>query len=107
MKVLAAKLKERAKQLRISNAEAARRCGLSERRYAHYVQGVREPDLQTLVQIAKILQTTPDELLGVEDFPERDKKAQLLDRLTAAARTLSDTELPMVVTQIEALAAKR
>ena len=52
MDVFATKLRERAAQLGISNAEVARRAGLSERRYGHYVSGVREPDLRTLLTIA-------------------------------------------------------
>ncbi|WP_312890263.1 helix-turn-helix domain-containing protein [Rhizobium laguerreae] len=45
MDILSKRLRERAEQLGISNAEAARRVGLDERRYAHYVAGRREPDL--------------------------------------------------------------
>src|SRR5690606_11426561 len=37
MDIFANRLRERAAQLGISNAEAARRSGLDERRYAHYV----------------------------------------------------------------------
>lgn len=107
MDVLAAKLRERAKQLGISNAEAARRCKLSERRYAHYVQGIREPDLQTLVNIASALETTPDQLLGVQDIPVLGEQGRLMDRLTSAARVLSKNDLSLVVTQVEALASRR
>lgn len=52
--------------LGLSDAEVARRAGLSARRYGNYVQGLREPDLATLVRISRALQTTPDALLGVE-----------------------------------------
>ncbi len=63
MDIFAKRLRERAKQLGISNAEAARRIGLDERRYAHYASGRREPDLATLVNIAEILGTNPNWLL--------------------------------------------
>ena len=53
MDVFARKLKERADQLGISSAEAARRCELDERRYGHYASGRREPDLATLTKIAR------------------------------------------------------
>lgn len=36
---------ERAEQIRISNAEAARALGVDERRYDHYASGQRKLDL--------------------------------------------------------------
>lgn len=106
MRIFATRLRERAAELGISNAEAARRVGLSERRYGHYVTDLREPDLATLVRIAKILETTPDELLGFgERKPSpRSKRAVLKDRLTTAANAMADRELEMTVVQAEAIA---
>lgn len=107
MDTFARKLKERAEQLGISNAEAARRCDLDERRYAHYVSGRREPDLATLVKIAQKLGTTPNWLLGLTTVggPET-RRTDLLDRLMAAGAKLPDSELSLVVIQSEALASK-
>lgn len=51
--------------LAISQAEAARRCGMSAQRFGNYANGKRTPDLKTLVTIADGLQTTPDALLGL------------------------------------------
>src|SRR5690606_36337974 len=85
MDLLARRLQERAKQLGISNAEAARRVGLEERRYAHYASGRREPDLATLIRIAETLGTTPNWLLGLSAAISDDPKiASLLDRFTNA-----------------------
>lgn len=106
MEIFANRLRERAEQLGISNAEAARRCGLNERRYAHYTQGVREPDLRTLVNIARVLGTSPDYLLGASDPEPQDETSLLLDRLMSAARVLRKPQLMTVVTQTEALAAE-
>lgn len=105
METFAKKLKERAEQLGISNAEAARRADLDERRYAHYASGRREPDLATLVRIAKALGTHPNALLGldVEGKPET-RKAALLSRLTAAGVGLAESELRSLTIQAEALA---
>ena len=64
MDALARALRTRAQELGLSHAAIARRIGVSERRYAHYVTGRNEPDLATLVRIAKALQTSPNELLG-------------------------------------------
>lgn len=105
MDQFSSRLRQRAKELGISHAEAARRSGLSERRYAHYVSGIREPDLATLVRIAKALQTTPNVLLGVDgkkvDVP---RKSLLRDRLASAASALREGDLEAVIVQVEALA---
>ncbi|MCG3267355.1 helix-turn-helix domain-containing protein [Yoonia sp. I 8.24] len=105
MDEFAENLKKRAKQLGISNAEAARRSGLEERRYAHYVSNRREPDLGTLVKIAVALRTTPNVLLGVTDPVVDDpKKAILLERLSSAAAAMSLEEFKIFVIQAEAIA---
>lgn len=108
MDILAQNLKEIAKRLGISNAEAARRCDLEERRYAHYVAGRREPDLATLVKIAERLGTTPNALLGVEEaFVDDDAANVLINRFVRAASNMSQDELELCVVQAEAVAARQ
>ena len=108
MELFSASLRRRAEQLRISHAEAARRSGLSERRYGHYVRGIREPDLATLLRIADALETTPDNLLGVGGKPgEPSRRALLRDRLTSAAQELNEKDLELMVLQTETLARFR
>jgi len=107
MDVFAENLRKRAKQLGISNAEAARLSGLEERRYAHYVSDRREPDLATLVKIADALGTTPSLLLGVVDPVADDpKKAVLLEKLLNAAASMSLDEFKIFLIQAEAVAEK-
>lgn len=72
MERFARNLRERADELQLSHAEIARRCGLTERRFGHYVTGQREPDLATLVKICSTLGTTPNVLLGVEAAAKKD-----------------------------------
>ena len=60
-------IRKRAKELGLSNAEVARRAGLTERRYGNYVTGRREPDLATFLRIAEALGSTPDQLLVPND----------------------------------------
>lgn len=104
MDIFAKRLRERAEQLRISNSEAARRIGLEEGRYGHYIAGRREPDLATFKRIAEALGVTPDWLLGVEDRLQNDgKKAELLTRLENAAIAMSEAELELSVIQAEAI----
>jgi len=108
MDTFAKRLQERAKQLGISNAEAARRVGLDERRYAHYASGRREPDLVTLVKIAATLGTTPNWLLGVTVPSSTDLRlAALIDRFSNAANGMSMSEIEMCVIQAEAVAAAK
>jgi transcriptional regulator with XRE-family HTH domain len=108
MDLFAARLRQRAEELGITNAEAARRSGLSEGRYAHYVSGDREPDLATLVRIAAALETTPDRLLTVDaKKAEPSRRAVLRDRLSSAAKALTEKDLELVVVQTEALARHR
>jgi transcriptional regulator with XRE-family HTH domain len=106
MKVFGERLKQQAKNLGISNAEAARRAGLAERRFNNYANDEREPDLATLVRIAQALETTPDFLLGFRDTPDKGKRAKLIARLNSAVRMLPDNELELVAVQLDALAAQ-
>ncbi len=108
MDTFAKRLQERAKQLGISNAEAARRAGLDERRYAHYASGRREPDLATLVKIGDALGTTPNWLLGVTLPSSKDPQfAALVDRFSNAANGMSKNEVEMFIIQAEAVAASK
>lgn len=105
MDTLAKNLRKRAEELGLPHAEIARRIGLSERRYAHYVAGRNEPDLATLVRIATVLETTPNELLGFGPETKRSKRSLMRDRLNAAASAMDDRELEITVIQAEAVAS--
>ena len=107
MDAFAKNLRQRAEQLGLSNAEVARRVGLSERRYAHYVAGRNEPDLAMLVKIANILQLTPNDLLVDQGAREDDERSLLLDRLNAAAILMQEGDLEAAVVQAEAVVALR
>ncbi|WP_417809494.1 helix-turn-helix domain-containing protein [Thioclava sp.] len=107
MEAFSKNLKIRADELGISNAEAARRSGLSERRYAHYVSGDREPDLATLVRISSALATTPNTLLGLEDMPKTTPQDLVIQRIHSAAMGVSARALEIVAVQVEALSGKR
>ena len=104
MEIFAQRLRERAAQLGISDRQAARQCGLDERRFAHYAGGRREPDLTTLVLIARSLGTTPNWLLGVDaEGKKATKRSSMLDRLAAAAREMGEEELRITTIQAEAV----
>jgi transcriptional regulator with XRE-family HTH domain len=108
MDIFAKNLRSRAQQLGLSNAEVARRVGLSERRYAHYVSGRNEPDLAMLLKIAEVLQTTPNDLLGYESNDQKQgNRAILIDRLKAAAAVMADSDLEAAAVQAEAVIGMR
>ena len=92
-------MRQRARELGLSDAEVARRVGLSQSRYANYVVDKREPDLLTLVRICRVLKTTPDVLLEFGAFPgvasENDRLreaigAAMLSMGTKPLRTLAE-----------------
>lgn len=109
MKVFTDTLRKRVDELGISLAEAARRCGLSERRLANYAAGSREPDLATLVKIAETLDTTPNELLGVGATSDSagDERAVLRSQLAADVRPLDASTLQLVVGLVRTIVEHR
>jgi transcriptional regulator with XRE-family HTH domain len=107
MRTLGEQLRQRAQGLGLSDAEVARRAGLAPRRYGHYVTGDREPDLQTLVRICRVLNASPNDLLGFADgkaTKRRTEREKLVDRLMAVANVLDEGQLKLAVRQLEAIA---
>ena len=62
-------MRRRAKELGRSDAEIARRAGISARRYSNYVNDKREPDYDLLLKICTALDATPNYVFGIEDAP--------------------------------------
>jgi transcriptional regulator with XRE-family HTH domain len=119
MEGLGEKLRQRARELGLTDTEVARRLGLSQARYAHYVNDKREPDFRTFVNICRILSTTPDRLFGVDalghpaglrDQPApgdwaapKDEAINLRDRIHAAAEAMTVPTLRTAATVMDAL----
>ena len=97
-------LRRRVEELELSNAAAARRIGLGERRFAHYIEGSREPDLKTLIMICEALDVDPNTLLGYrKSTGKKSEKERLIERLNVAARSIASTrDLKVSVAQVEA-----
>ncbi|TBC69038.1 helix-turn-helix domain-containing protein [Rhizobium ruizarguesonis] len=108
METFSSNLKKRAEELGISNAEVARRVGLSERRYGNYISGTREPDLATLVKISSALMISLDELLSDNlEKSAKNTKRNLQERISSAAEALNEDDLARVAIMLDALAAAR
>jgi len=102
MTPLAQNLKLRAKVLKLTDAAIAEKLGMDPRRYGHYATGDREPDMATLVDIAKVLLTTPNLLLGIRE-PGADAR---YERLLGACTVLTDEQIETLTLLAETLAAK-
>lgn len=109
MTVLAASLRQRASELGLSLAEAARKAGLTERRFGNYVAGTREPDLGTLIRIAMALETSPDKLLDfkVARDPDANDRELLISRILKSAQEMDTPTLRIVALQAEAVTGSK
>lgn len=103
MRDFAERLRQRVATLRLSNAELARRMGLSDQRLGNYLAGIREPDLEMLTKLASMLQTTPNELLGFPDKTGEEQLAALRERAHEAINELGLDELKVIVSVLDAL----
>ncbi len=96
-----------ARGLGLTNAEVARRAGLSERRFGNYVTDTREPDLQTLTVLARVLAISADELLGVTAPTETTERGRLLAQIEAAVSQIPDSDLELISVEVRAVAGWR
>src|SRR6266403_1553091 len=108
MQVFAQRIRERARELGLSDAEVARRAGLSQRRYGYYATGEREPNLATLIRICEVLGATPNDLLLLSGKPPPPSgRDHLLARIAAATNDLSVSDLELAVCQSECISVRR
>lgn len=64
MKTFGQRLRARIAEMGVSEPEIARRARIEKRRFNHYVIDKRQPDFATLLQICRVVEATPDQLLG-------------------------------------------
>lgn len=103
---LGERLRSRARQLGLSDAEVARRLGLSQPRYAHYVSGTREPDYATFARICRALAISPNEALGFEATADRiDEINHLRQRVQAAVESMDAPTLRTAAALLDVLAS--
>lgn len=108
METFGERLRLRAKELGLSDSEVARRLGLSQARYSNYVNGNREPDNATLVRICRVLDTTPDAILGFSEVVlVSSEEDSLTQRITAAAHAMTVDTLRIAAAVMDALVANQ
>lgn len=97
------RLRLRARELGLTDAEVARRLGLAQGRYSAYVNMAREPDLALFLRICQALGTTPDVILGVVQGGQDETPT--MTEIVAGLRTLDDDRLALVAGLVRAVAA--
>ena len=66
------RLRDRLKETGLSQAAAARRLGMSPERFGYYVRDKRQPDFDQLLRICKMVDATPDQLLGLRPMDREE-----------------------------------
>jgi transcriptional regulator with XRE-family HTH domain len=100
----AERLRERARELGLTDIAVARRAGLPQSRYASYVIGKREPDLMTFVRICEALSTRPDMILGVEASEKVTTRDAIRMRVISALEALDAQGQHLALVALEAMA---
>ena len=81
------KLKEIRKEKKYTQEDMAKKLNLQKQTYQNYELGKREPTIETIIKIAKILETSVDNLFGIEkkednNFPEHTNLLKTINKLT-------------------------
>jgi len=104
MTVLAQRLRTRARELGLTDAEVARRAGVTERGYGHYVTGARRPSYETLLRLCAVLETSPNHLLGFEGRTDGDP---VFGRAAAALNMLDEDGRRMALDLLDTMVRHR
>lgn len=101
------RIRGRARDLKLTDGELARRLGIDPSRLGKYVRDEREPDLTMLLKICATLDIGLDQLLlplSPATAPARD---HLISRIVSSCRSMGDSELEMIARIIDAAADGR
>lgn len=75
------KLKALRKEKKLTQKEFAEMLGIKQNSYSDWETGKNEPNLENIIKIAKILNTSTDYLLGLTDISERELKTRSIEEL--------------------------
>lgn len=106
MDLFAKRPRERA-QLGLTDAEVARRAGLNERRYGHYVRGNREPRFGTFDAHLRCDGRHAERPITAEKSVRSSAQDRWLERLLAAGRRLGTEDIELAVKQVASIAEHR
>lgn len=68
MKIFSKRLKEQRKAAGLTQQQMATELGIRQQSYNRYENDSSEPNLETVVKIAKLLDVTADFLLGLSEY---------------------------------------
>jgi len=97
-------LKTFREEMNLSQADMAKRLNITRQAYNHYETGKRVPTLETLKQIADILGTTTDCLLGITNNPmpaEQPPRQPTLEEVIQNYSDISEENRKMLLNQLK------
>ena len=99
-------MKARARELGLSDTKVAERAGLAQTRYAAYTVDKYEPDLPTLLRVCRVLNLSPNELLGWTEVTTDEESVDLRQRIVTNLSVLKLDTLNFIDIITSALAVK-
>ncbi|MGO5472702.1 helix-turn-helix domain-containing protein [Streptococcus hyointestinalis] len=64
--IFAERLKEKRLEKGFTQSELGKKVGVKQNTFTNWENGSREPNFKTLIELANILETTTDDLLGIK-----------------------------------------
>lgn len=101
------RLKERAREMGLSDSAVARLLDMPQRRYSAYANETRAPDYRTLVAICRVLRTSPDAVLGFVPHPPLGPAEGMEVRVRAVLLAMKPAERERALSVLEAMAGQR
>lgn len=100
------KIKNRRRYIKMSVEELAEKVGLSKATIYRYEKGdIEKVDTEVLASIAKALRTTPAQLMGWDDIPEKEQTIDLKDVLNRTVafdgHTLDENDAELIKSLLE------
>lgn len=89
-KIWAVRLRAALQRRKMSQRELARELGCIQQSISSYALGQSDPSLARLVEIARILDTTPNYLLGVTDDPRPEGCRSIVEVISATMKAEND-----------------
>lgn len=101
------RLKDRAREMGLTDSAVAVLTGLSQRRYSSYVNETREPDFRTFMSICRALRTSPDAVLGFVPHPALGATDGVEARLRSVLMIMKPGEREKALAVLEAMAGTK